>query len=82
MATKTNPPTFGSLDELQTLFVTIERTASDAILNNENHAKDAALWMIEKLSNVAAGDIDNLLREAKRILDKPHGECLEAQLPN
>lgn len=59
MTAKTYIPTFADLEELQVLFKTIGDTA-DAALDNTG-LRDSALWMISKLSDVAARDIEHLL---------------------
>lgn len=63
MTAKTYTPTFDSLDELQTLLMTIEETAGQALLNPDSIGKDPALWMIEKLCHMAAHDIGHMQRK-------------------
>lgn len=66
MTMEKHPSTFDSIEDLQTLLLTIKQAAGDAILNGSSHSKDAALWMIEKLSAVAVGDMDKMLRREGR----------------
>lgn len=60
MSTETYTPTFSGLEELQVLFKTIGQTAGAALDNAQ--LKDSALWTISKLSDVAAHDIECLLK--------------------
>lgn len=63
--TETYTPNFANLEELQVLFKSIDQTAGRA-LDSGPDQQTAILWLISKLSGIAARDIECLVQKELR----------------